>query len=282
MISSLENVDLSDGLVSGVKYKYDLLNHKLLNTRYSNNSALADLTIDKVSVKMSPTQNNIDNAPKVGDKLRVSFYIVNTNEVENITATVAGTRITKRVYVYVDKLTLNSGFLNSSGVVDGTISIDSFTQPSEGSAYSVEYSYTAPKEGERIIVSYNYNRLIGDSTFTIERSRPVTADVLVKESGTITIDVEMNIIPITSRGTNSTQVQRSVQEAISAYISSTGLDSIIDASDLISVAATVPGVDAVELIRYNTSGDLGKRKSISSGKNKYFVSGQISVTVVER
>lgn len=282
LVDSIQRVTVADDVVQNVDYTFDLLNYKLADTRYSANTALEDDTLAARTVKVSATETNLENSPVTGQQFKVVFYIVNTNEVENITVTTSGTRISKRKYVFVDRVSVNNGFVSLSNTVDGTILIDAFTQPVDGSAYFASYSYTAPKEGERIIVSYNYNRLVSDATFAIERVRPVTADVLTKEAPTVSINISMIVTVSTDSNLSRDTIVQNVKEALSSYVSSQGLDATIDASDLTTVAGSVDGVDAADLTKYNLSGLTGRRRSLSSGKNKYFVTDTVEVTIEER
>lgn len=281
-IDSVENVTVADNQVSSVDYAFDTLNVEIKNTSYSNGRAITNASLNTTQFSLSATQANLDQQPTTGQWVRVVFYVANTNTTENITISAGGTHITDNKYVFVDSITASSGFISVSGTVDGTISVSPFTQPTDGSTYFTTYSYTAPKEGERIIVNYNFNRLINDSTFTIEDVRPVTADVLVKAAGTIGVDVSLLVVAIPNFTQSDEVLRQSVQETVTSFITSGGLDATIDASDIINVVYSVDGVDRVEITTFNETGNTGVVRSLVSGRDKYFVAGIIEATIEER
>lgn len=281
-VESVERVSLANGTVSTVDFAFDTLNYGLKQATYSDQAALADSTLSPYSVRLSATPANEAARPITGEKVRLKFYVINSAEVENITATTSGVRVSKNRYVYVDRLSVSTGFLSLSGTVDGTVSIDPFTQPADGSAYFASYTYAAPKEGERIVVSYNYNRLISDSTFAVEKIRPVTADVLVKEAGTEPIDISGTITILSQNQNNASTIKQNVQEVLTSFITSRGLDATIDESDINKAATGVDQVDAFDVSLYNFSGLTGRVQSLSSDRNRYFTVGKIDLSTTIR
>jgi uncharacterized phage protein gp47/JayE len=263
-------------------FDYNLKNYRLKSTEYSNNSALPNDGLTATTVEIQQNDYNLSSPLVTGELIHVVLYIVNTNEVENITVSTSTERISKHRYVFVEKLSLNSGFANLSGSIDGTILVSSFTQPDDGTGYSASYSYVAPKEGERLTVTYNYNRLITDATFAVEKARSLSADVLVKSTQKIPITISA-IVTIASKDRNSkSTIQQQAEQVIVAAISSLGQNAILDASDITNIIYRVAGVDAVEISAFNLEGKAGKVKSLKSGKNKFFTAGTVSVEIVER
>ena len=281
-LNSIERVTLSDDVVSSVDYEFDTLNYELKTITYSMGNGFADSSLDRLAVSLSNTDLNLENEPITGQKLRVSFYLVNSTASENVIVSSSGLKYSANRYLYVSKIAISSGFVGLSGNVEGTISIESFTQPPAGTIYFAHYSYLAPKEGERLVVNYNFNRLVNDLSFLIERVRPVTADVLVKSAQTIAIDVDANIVLVSNTNSSAELVRQNVVEAVSLSLSGGGLGSVVDASDIIAVIAAVPNVDRVVLNTFNYTGTTGLRKTISAGRDSYITAGAIDITVEAR
>lgn len=281
-VAKVERVTLSGGEVKTVDNTFDLINYNLKIVDYSNNKAIADSTLSKTEFKMSATEDNTENSPQTGQVFRVEFYYIDTNTTENVNIAVSGIQYSKYKYVKVDSISVGSGFIGVNNTISGNITISNANQPTAGSTYLTTYSYTGPKEGERITITYNYNSLIGDVTFDIEEDRPITADVLVKAAEQLEVDVSMQIVPTTAFSNNRTNLQQSVEQALTSFTTANGLNSTLDASDLINAVYTVPGVDRAVVTLFNYSGSTGIRKSISAGRNQYIVAGTISVEIEDR
>jgi uncharacterized phage protein gp47/JayE len=281
-VDKVEKVTVAGGQVSSVDFAFDLLNYKLRNTQWSNGNAITDSTLNRTSFEMSATAANTEQVPTTGDNLRITFYVLNTNSVENITISASGTHISRNKYVFVDRIIVSTGFVSLAGNIDGTINIQSATQPSAGSTYFSTYSYTAPKEGERIVVTYNFNRLINDSTFLIEDVRPVTADVLIKAAKALVVDISMNVVALPNFTQSDQTLASNVQEVITSFLSSQGLGTIVDASDIINAVYSVDGVDRVEIIKFNETGETGVRRSIQAGRDQFITAGVIEVVIEDR
>ena len=207
---------------------------------------------------------------------------MNQNDRETLFFSKSGSAITDKAFAKINTISRVSGFTNSVGTVSGSLSIDSINQPDTNSAYLVDYDYTAPKENERITINYEYNKLIQDATYEIESTRPITADVLVKEATKITIDVTASIIVLPSYETSKENVKQDVADNISGTISATTLGSTIDASDIINNTYNVAGLDRITINIFNKTGATGTKKSLVAEKNEYFAAGTITVTVENR
>jgi hypothetical protein len=57
---------------------------------------------------------------------------------------------------------------------------------------------------------------------------------------------------------------------------------LIDSSDLINTAYTVPGVDRARIIYFNKTGNNGSVLSIQPQKNQYTAANNISIVIEER
>ena len=140
----------------------------------------------------------------------------------------------------------------------------------------------APKSNERITITSNYNKLIGDVTLLVEQNRPITSDVLVKEAELILVDVTMYVVLTEEFKNSPTVVKQNIQDAITAAVNSDTLNQIIDSSDLINTAYTVPGVDRARIIYFNKTGNNGSVLSIQPQKNQYTAANNISIVIEER
>lgn len=276
-VESIERVTVANDLVSNVDFTFDTLNYELSDNRYSRGRGFVNPALSRTQVSLAATQDNLNNSFTTGQKLRVTYYYCDTNQSESLVAGASGVFISKYKYAYVSSITVASGFTNTSGVVSGNISITSMNQPVSGIGYLTTYDYTAPKEGERITIKYNYNKLITDSTFSIERVRPITADVLIKQASPLAVDIGMKVVVASNVTTNTTNILRSVEQTITIFTTATGLNTILDASDLISAVYQVTGVDRVVLTKFNLSGLPGIVKSISAERNQYIILGEVSV-----
>ena len=282
LVDAVEQVTLSGTEISSTDATLDLLNHKLLNIQYSNGKALQDTSLNRFTVKLSETDFNLSVQPNTGDVLRVVFYIADTRTTENITVSAAGTIVSSNRYIFVERMAVSSGFVGLSGNIDGTVNIQAFTQPVAGATYFSSYQYTAPKEGERITVNYDYNRLVGDVTFLVEDVRPITADVLVKGAGTIGVDVSLEVIPVPNFTQSNETLRQNVIETVTNFLTSGGLGAVVDASDIINVVYTVDGVDRVEILTFNENGNTGVRRTLTSGRDKFFSAGVVDATIGSR
>src|SRR5690606_21966026 len=159
---------------------------------------------------------------------------------------------------------------------------NNLNQPSSGSRYNVKYDYIAPKPNERITIRYNKNSVISDATLAIEKTRPISADVLVKEAKAITVDVIFAIVVTKGFQSSASVVRQNVIDAITSALSANSLGQIVDESDLINVAYEVDGVDRVRPIFFNVSGKTGRVLSIVAQKNEYIQAGSILVDIETR
>jgi hypothetical protein len=276
-LESIERVTVANDVVSNVDFEFDTINYELSDNRYSDGLGFVNQNLSRTQISLAPTQNNLDNSFATGQKLRISYYYCDTNSSESLVAGSAGIFISKYKYGYVTSIAVASGFTNTSGVVTGNITITPMNQPISGTGYLTTYSYTAPKDGERITIRYNYNKLLTDSTFAIEKVRPVTADVLIKQASPLSVDIGMKIVVTTNAVSSTLSVIQSVEQSITAFTTATGLNTTLDASDLINAAYQVSGVDRVILTKFNLSGKTGIVQSIVADRSQYIIPGEVSI-----
>ena len=277
-LESVERVTVVDDNVREVEFELDTLNYELRDVRYTMGGGFENTSLSRTQVTLMPTQSNLDNSFVTGQKLRVRYYYCDTNQVESLIAGSSGIFASKHKYANVSSISVASGFTNTSGVISGNITISSMNQPISGAGYLATYAYTSPKDGERITIKYNYNKLLSDSTTTIERVRPITADVLLKQAEALSVDIALKIIISDGASSSASNVIQSVTETLTVFATANGLNTTLDASDIISAAYQVAGVDRVILTKFNLSGESGVIKSVYADRNQYIIPGELSVT----
>lgn len=281
-ISKLERVNTTSGLqVLEVLNSYDLRGYKLLDNNFVKEESVQDLSLNTTEFELPLTNNNAENIPNIGDRFRVSFYLLNYNDSENIVFSRPGVLYTNKIFALVDTVNISSGFLSTASLAS-TISINNLNQPGTRSRYSVIYNYAAPKVNERINVRYNYDRIITDATFLIEDTRPINADVLVKKSSSIPVDVTMNIVVTDAFINNSETVRQNVQDTITAELNVQAFGRVVDASDLVAAAYTVDGVDRARVVFFNHSNLSGSVLSITSQENEFIQANNVIINVESR
>jgi len=269
-IVKLEKVDSVGEEVISVLATYNVTQSRIKNsTVYSNH--IEDTSLSNLDFKITESLN-------IGDILRITFYYT-LDEREIMYFTRNGTYYSTKQFLFINKIFTNSGFVNTSSL---RFVFSFMNQPITNSRYKAYYDYTAPKQNERIFIRYNYNKLISDVTTTIENSRPVSADVIVKEAVEIPVNVQMNIVTVTNTTTPVETIRQNVLNKISSALSSSQLGTIIDASDLVNIAYGVTGVDRARVVIFNKDGETGQVLSLTAQKNEYFSANTISVVLESR
>lgn len=282
LLESVERVTVVDDTIVTTDFVFDVLNYSIKTNTYSNSTARSDSSLSNTEVLLRATESNTGDSPTTGEKLRVVFYVIDTSAVERLTVSAGGTIISHNKYAYVDKIAIDSGFVGLSATVEGSLLVDSYTQPSAGISYFASYDYIAPKEGERLTIKYRYNKLISDLMFLLEDSRPITADVLIKSAIAKPIDVELSVVVTSNFANNTANLQQGLQETLTSFLSANGLNTTVDQSDIINASYGVSGVDRIIVTKFNLSGSTGVVKSISAGRNEYITAGTIIVNIESR
>jgi hypothetical protein len=171
---------------------------------------------------------------------------------------------------------ISGGFISGSSSL-ATLTISNLNQPSTRSRYKVLYDYLAPKTNERININFNYDKLITDSTFKIEKSRPINADVLAKSSVPILIDTTIKISILSDFTNSSSIVLQNVKDAITSILNATALNTKVDSSDLVNQAYTIAGIDSARVIYFNINGNIGSVLSIQAAKNQFIQANNIII-----
>lgn len=283
-ISKLEKVNTisnSSNEIMNVACTYDIKYGSIQENSYFMNEFMADLSLNAFDFVLPSTLNNINsvNSPKIGDKLRATFYYITLNDIENINFTRNGTLYTNKNFAFINKCYVSSGF-NSS--LSTKLIISNFNQPITNSRYKIFYDYLAPKPNERIIIRYNYNKLIGDVQLGIEKSRPINADILVKEAKQILVDLTINVTINKQSLSSSALILQNLKDTLISNINSTGLGATLDASSLISAAFSVSGISGARIIYFNKSGISGQVLQIKAQNDQYLTSNNIIVNLETR
>jgi hypothetical protein len=248
-------------------------------------SFFLDESIEDRSLKnyqaIIPLSNKLTSltSGKTSQKLRVTMYIYNISDTETLAFTKNGTVYTNKNFLLVDSIVSSSGFNKSQS---SKLTIASMNQPKTNERYQAYYDYKAPKQNERMVIKYTYNQLVTESQFAIEKKRPINADVLTKESERLLVDTQMYIVVTKDQTNASATVAQNVRDALITWLTINKLGQIVDASDAITTAQTVQGVDRVRLTKFNISSKRGVAQSIQSKSNQYFAPNTIEVIVETR
>jgi hypothetical protein len=291
-VVSVEKVETASNLeVLNVLNTYDLKGYVLKNNNFFKSESIIDTPqlaqsqgrnlLNNTQFRLPSTTNNEENAPQIGDRLRVTFYYCLYNDSENVLFSRAGTLVTNKKYESVNSISISSGF-TSAGSQNATLSVTNFNQPLTGSRYVGIYDYTGPIPNERISIRYNLNKLIGDVTLNLETVRPITADVLAKQSTAILVDTTINIVLFTEFLANAATVKQNVQDAVTAALNPPKLNTTIDASDLVVIAQGIQGVDRARVLYFNKANESGSVLSISAGKSEYIQANTVTINIETR
>lgn len=287
-IAKLEKVttttDSSDEVLSTI-VEYDLDNLGLknnlyypANTIYNSELSNTDFVLPSSIINTTDDSDNVF-LPNIGDKLRITFYYITENNIENLYFTRSTILYTNKLYTFVNKIYVSSGFKASQST---TVLVNSFTQPSLGARYRAIYDYKAPKQNERISIKYNYNKLIGDVTFSIEENRPINADVLAKASDSILLDLTLNIVIKQENINSKATILQNLRDTLISIMNTNKLGSTIDLVTITNAASGISGIDRVRVLYFNKNGEQGTLNTIIAQKNQNFVSNNIVINVETR
>jgi hypothetical protein len=278
-VAKLEKVTTTTGgeiLSSDVTY--DVLGSALKNNIFYANEMIDNDSLSNLEFTLPSTSNNLANLPKIGDKLRITCYYTTTADTESVAFTRNGTLYTNKLFAFLDKAYVSSGFTSTSV----RFILSYFNQPATGSRYTAFYDYTSPKQNERIIIRYNYNRLISDTTFSIETARPINADVLVKAAKQLLVDLTLKVVIKSDFLTSAETVLQNLKDSLITAINTNKLGDILDASDLVTVAQSVSGVDRARVVYFNENGQMGNVLSLIGQRDQYFAANDVLVSQESR
>lgn len=269
----------SDG---NVEHDYDVLGSSLKDNRFSIGSAKKDSELKVYELKLPNTPVNNLASPSSSDTILLNILAYNLEDYEEVYFDSPSNKITTKRFGRISSISVSSGFRTGASSLLGSIAASSITQPATNSTYYVDYSFLAPKEGERITVSYNVNKLIIDATASIEQVRPITADILVKEAEELLVNVSGTIMVNENALSEAGRIADAVTNAVTNMLNTASLGSVVDYSDVISVAASQNGVDSVNISLFNQDGKSGRKPFIKALDNQTISPGTVSFEVVSR
>ena len=275
---SLEKVQTLSNVVTNVITTYDITGYALLDNSLTLDEGILNTSLSAIEVELPVTTTNSNNIPIIGDQFRATFYITYDNDIESVSFSTNGTLYSNKSYVYINSLSISSGFKNVSAIA-GSVSLFALSQPPLNATYNTTYTYTAPKNGERITINYNNNALIGDLTFAIENSRPVTADVIIKSASSILVDVYATITIANEYTETGYLIAQNVGDKITSYINNLTLGAIIHPSDIINIAYQVDGLNSIVINRFNQSNKVGNVSQLTALRTEYMQANNIQITL---
>ncbi len=283
-VEKVVTVSANDDTVLEVLATYDVKNTTIQNNLLYANEMLSNSSLSNLEFILPSSQNNTinvqtHNLPKIGDKLRITFYYTTENDTENLSYTRNGILYTNKKFSLLNKIFVASGFKASQST---KITATSFTQPSLGARYKAFYDYLAPKQNERVVVRYNYNKLISDVTFNIEASRPINADVLVREAKLILLDLTMNVVIADDFKTSTATVLQNLRDKLNSAMTTNILGSVIDVPTLINVAQAVKGIARARVLYFNKTGGLGQKLIMQAQADEFFAPNNVITNVETR
>ncbi|KKN72146.1 hypothetical protein LCGC14_0413580 [marine sediment metagenome] len=281
-VTKVERVSTTSNLsMLAVLDTYDLRGYAILDNSFVKEESIVDMLLASTEVELPSTPDNLANVPSVGDRIRITFHVSTTADTENVSFSRSGLLYTNKRFALVDTMAVSSGFTSAPSAA-ATLTVTSLNQPITRSRYKVLYDYTAPKVNERITVRYNLDKLITDVTLAIENTRPINADVLVKASVSIPVNVTMNVVVTESFVNNTEIVRQNVQDAITSALNATALGTVVDSSDLINAAYGVAGVDRARILFFNKASESGSVLSIQALKNEFITANVVTITIETR
>jgi hypothetical protein len=262
---------------------YDIKNCIIQNNLFSNNM-ISDLSLQNLDFILPNTTNNTintqtHNLPTLGDKIRITFYYTTTDDSESLSYTRNGTLYTNKKFALINRLYISSGFKSSQST---KFTATSFTQPSLGSRYKLFYDYLAPKQNERISVKYNYNKLISDVTFSIENTRPINADVIVRAAKIVLLDLTMNVVIDTNYTSSQSTVLQNLRDKLLTVLTTSTLGKIVDTPTLINVAQSVAGIARARILYFNKTGNIGPVLKVQAQNDEYFEPNNLIINTETR
>lgn len=283
-LEKVATVSPSNDTVLEVLATYDTFNTTLQNNLLYTREMLADKTLQNLEFVLPSTQNNtsdiqVHNLPKLGDKMRATFYFTTSGDQENLTYTRNGILYTNKRFALINKAFISSGF-NSSQSAKFTAT--TFTQPNLGARYKASYDYLAPKQNERIVIQYSFNKLISDTTFNIESARPINADVLVRGAKLLLLDLTMNVVISDDFKNSTATVLQNLRDQLNSALTTNTLGSIIDAPTLINVAQAVQGIARARTLYFNKTGVSGSVSKIQAQADEFFAPNNIIINTETR
>lgn len=278
-LQKVTTINASSNEVLSVLTDYDVKNSEIKNNQWYADTMILNESLGNLEFNLPNTLNNNSSLPNIGDRIKVTFYYVVSEDTESLSYTRNVTLYTNKKFAAIDKIFVSSGFKSSQSA---KISISTLTQPSLKQRYKVGYSYLAPKQNERIIINYNYNKLVADTTFNIENTRPINSDVLAKASKKTLIDLTMNVVIADESKNSTTVILQTLKDKLVSALTTTKLGDIVDTVTLINIAESISGIRRARILYLNRVGEIGKANILQADSNEYFNSNNIIINTESR
>ncbi len=284
-LEKVNTVSIGSDEILSVLTTYDINQTRIKDNSFFINDFVEDSSLSDFEFILPSTANNLSNTsvtanlPNIGDKLRITFYYATVGDLENMYFTRNGTLYTNKNFGLIDRIFIASGFSISQST---RVVVNTFNQPVIGSRYKAIYDYIAPKPNERIVIRSNYNRIISDVTFNVENTRPINADVLVRQAKQILVDLTMNIVISEAKKNSSGLVLQNLKDRLLEALTINELGVVIDGSDLVNVAYSIDGVDRARILTFNKNGSVGQVLSLTAQKDEYFVANNVIINIENR
>lgn len=264
---------LTVGAEGGSKFFKGLIDEIRVSNISRSITVPSDLTFNTVTlVPTLQTESDLE----VGDKIKASYVLVDNNYTESIYFSDNGTQASVSRFARVDNVTTDQTGAQTGGAI-ADISISLFSEPVEGKDYLVSYKYKAPIEGETITIDYLYNGAVADVTQEITKTKPVTADVLVKQGKEVKVDVTVHVYVVDDPQYDLKQIKTTVIDTIKSKLTANSLGGSIEDADIIDVIMGVAGVTDVEISELKKIGQT-LVNDIKLAKSEYSAPGVVSVT----
>ena len=141
-LTSFEKVQASGIEVVAVEQTYDVFGYEIANNDFSKREALENPGLTRTQVRLPDTLTNNENLPQIGDTFRVTFYIGQNRDTENVAFSKSGTLYTQKIFAFVDAISISSGFTSGSSQT-ATLTVAPQNQPTQGTRYTSFYDYLA-------------------------------------------------------------------------------------------------------------------------------------------
>ena len=138
-----------------------------------------------------------------------------------------------------------------------------------------------PKANDVLTIKYNCDELVKNLQYGLEDSKVLTADVLVKKTQKLPIEVLLDATCYNQY--DPSKIKYAISNRVVTYINNIKkLGGEFDVSDIVSIARQTEGVDSVDLNTikiYVMDGDNHPRIKVTARSNQYFEVSNIIVNV---
>ena len=124
----------SDG---NIEDEYDVLGTSIANNAYDFTSSVVDSSLKSCHFMLPSTDSNNSISVSSGTDVLIKILVYKNNDFEDLYFKGDQIRITNKMFVRIDRVSVTSGFRSSSGILIGSVSLVPFNQPASGDRYSV-------------------------------------------------------------------------------------------------------------------------------------------------